>query len=185
MKKHTEKADYGYLQKNKILQLAISLVLMLIILAMFYTGYIKYHNTKNIFTVFSVVSVIPAAKFMVAYIVMAPYKSISKELYQRISKHEKVALLYDLLISSPERIIHIGIAAVRDNSVFMYVPDKKYKKTEVEKYVRSFLEKECKVAGVKMYTKFEDYENAITAMEKNEAGKYDKRIGDLMRVFSM
>lgn len=183
--KKIEKGDYGYLAKGKQLQLIIAFVLMVGVGIIFYTGYIKYHNTKNIFTVFAVVGVIPMARFLVTYIVMMPYKTLDHELYQEISAFQNVLLAYDLLISSSEKITDVKIAAIRDNSVYMYVPNKKYKGAEVEKYVRSFLEKECKITSVKMISGFDKYKEAVKRLDNNEAGKYDKRIRELMIVFSV
>lgn len=184
-KKKMNKGDYGYLQKSKIFQLTISLVLMIMVLVIFYTGYIKYGNTKNIFTVFAVISVIPAAKFMVTYIVMAPFKGVTIDEYEGLKSFLNTVLLYDLLISSTEKIINVKIAAIRDNSVYIYVPDKKYNKTDVEKYIRSFLEKECNVTTVKMISGYKEYKKAVALIDKNESGKYDKRIKELLLIYSM
>lgn len=184
-KKKIEKGDYGYLKKNKLIQLTITLVLIILVGIIFYTGVIKYDNTKNVFTVFACIMAIPAAKFGVAYIVMAPYKTGSEEIYSKIKEFENVEVVCDLLISSTEKIINIPFAAVRDNSVFCYIDNDKYDIVYVEKYIRSFLEKECKVAGVKSYKNKEQYLKAVALMDKNEAGKYDKRIKELLLVYSM
>lgn len=184
-KKKINKGDYGYLQKSKLFQLTVSLILMIMVLVIFYTGYIKYGNTKNIFTVFAVVSVIPAAKFIVTYIVMAPHKGITSDEFEGMKPFLNIVILFDLLISSAEKIIHVKIAAIRDNSVYLYVPDKKYDKAEVEKYIRSFLEKECKVTTVKMIGEYKEYKKTVAMLDKNEPGKYDKRIKELMTIYSM
>lgn len=184
-KKKINKGDYGYLQRSRLFQLTISLILMIMVLVIFYTGYIKYGNTKNIFTVFAVVSVIPAAKFIVTYIVMAPYKGLAPEEFEGMTPFSNPILLYDLLVSSTEKVIHIKITAIRDNSVYLYVPDKKYDKAEVEKYIRLILEKECKVTTVKMIRDYKEYKKAVSVMDKNEPGKYDKRIKELMTIYSM
>lgn len=184
-KKKIHKGDYGYLQKSKHFQLTISLILMIMVLVIFYTGYIKYGNTKNIFTVLAVVSVIPAARFLVTYIVMAPYKELAAEEFEGMTPFSNPILLYDLLVSSTEKVFHIKITAIRDNSVYLYVPDKKYDKTEVEKYIRLILEKECKVTTVKMVRSYQEYKKAVAMLDNNEPGKYDKRIRELMTVYSM
>lgn len=184
-KQKIKKGEYGYLQKNKLIQLTTSLILMLLVLIIFYTGYLRYGNTKNVFTVFAVVSVIPAAKFLVTYIVMAPYKGIITDEYEGMKLFHNAELLYDLLLSSPEKIINVKIAAIRDNSVYVYVPDKKYEKSEVEKYIRSFLETECKITAVKMCKNYNEFKKAVEMLNKNEAGKYDKRLKELLTIYSM
>lgn len=183
--KKLEKGDYGYLKKGKLIQLFLAFVLLIMVACIFYTGYIKYHNTKNIFTVFAAVSAIPMSKFLVGYIVMAPYEMLEEQLYNEIKGYENILFAYDLLVSSTEKIINVKIAAVRDNSIFMYVPDKKYKKDVVEKYVRSFLEKECRVTTVRMISNFKEYRKAIGVLDKNEKGKYDEKIRHIMITFSI
>lgn len=183
--KKKKKGDYGYLNKNKLIQLSITLFLMVLVVLIFYTGVIKYGNTKNVFTVFACLMAIPAAKFGVAYIVMMPYKTDKKEIYDKLIQYENVSLLCDLLISSTEKIYHIPFAAVKDNSVFCYVNNEKYNVLSMEKYIKSFLGKECKITSVKIYRKEEQFIKAVALMDKNETGKYDKRIGELMLIFSM
>lgn len=180
-----KKGDYGYLKKGKLTQLVLAFLLLVLVACIFYTGYLKYHNTKNIFTVMAAVSVIPMAKFLSCYIVAAPYTMLEEQMYHDIKEYENVFLLYDLLLSSTERIIHVSIAAIRDNSVYLYIPDPKYKKNEVEQYVRTFLERECKVTTVKMISSFHEYQKAVRALDKNESGKFDERIRQVMIAFSM
>ena len=55
----------------------------------------------------------------------------------------------------------------------------------IEKYVRSFLETECKVSAVKVFKDFIQFKKSVEILDKNEQGKYDKRIGELMTVYSM
>lgn len=185
MKNKIEKGSYGYINKNKIKQLTITLVLLAIVVVIFYTGIIKYHHTKSIFTVLAAVSAIPAAKYGVAYIVMFPYKTGDSKYYEELSIYKNVNLLSDLLISSPEKIYNIEFAAVRDNAVYCYAPIDKYDNIVIEKYIKSFLEKECKVSAVKVYKEFKQFKKSVEALDKNEQGKYDKRIGELMTVYSM
>lgn len=185
IKQPIEKGDYGYLKKNKLIQLIITLVLMLIVCIIFYTGYIKYGNTKNIFTVFAILSVIPMARFVVGYLMLAKHNSISVDEYNKIQKKINHNLLYDLIISSPERTYPVKVAIVKDNSVCLYIPNEKVKRLEAEKYVRSFLEKECKVSAVKVACKLEEFIKMASSLEKNESGRYDKRISELLLILSL
>lgn len=184
-KERIQKGDYGYLKKNKLIQLTVTLVLMSIVCIIFYTGYIKYGNTKNIFTVFAILSVLPMAKFVVGYLMLAKHNSILMDEYNKIQQNLNHKLLYDLIISSPERTYPVKVAIVQDNSVCLYIPDEKIKKIEAEKYVRSFFEKECKISLVKVADKLDDFIKISKSLEKNESGRYDKRISELLLIFSL
>lgn len=185
IKARIEKGDYGYLKKNKLIQLIVTLVLMSIVCIIFYTGYIKYGNTKNIFTVFAILSVLPMAKFVVGYLMIVKHSSISIDEYNKIQENIKHKLIYDLIISSPERTYPVKVVIVQDNSVCLYIPDEKVKKIEAEKYVRSFLEKECKVSAVKVACKLDEFIKIASSLEKNESGRYDKRISELLLIYSL
>lgn len=184
-KKGIHKGDRGYIDRHKMIQLLTALGLLVIVVIIYYTGIIKYHNTKNIFTVMAAVSAIPAAKFAVSYIVMIPYQSSSKEQYERLQKCVNAKILSDMLLSSPDKIIHVEFAGIRDNAVYCFISNQKYEKVDCEKYIRSFLETECKISAVRVFQEFDKFERAISALDKNEAGRYDKRIAELMLVYSM
>ena len=184
-KRKVEKGDYGYFEKNKRTQLMISFVLLFFVAVVFYTGYVRYGNTKNIFTIMAVVSVIPMAKFLVSYIVLAPHKGLEKEIYRKVKEIDGFNLAYDLMISSSEKIYEVKITAIRDNAVYLYVPGHNYDKNDVEKYVRGFLEKECKVSAVKMISDIGQYQTEIKKASKHEQGKYDERIRELMLIYPM
>lgn len=179
-----QKGDYGYLFRGRLKELLITLVLMLMVGIIFYTGYLKYHNTKNIFTVFAIVSVIPMARFLVTYIVMVPYKILDKEIYHDISKVESVILVYDALLSSKEKITHLKIVAIRDNSAFVFLPEK-YDVHKTEKYLKTVLSTEAKVSTVRCFHKYEEFKRMTVNLSKNESGKYDQKIKEVLLTYSM
>ena len=179
------KGEYGYFEKNKRTQLLISFVLLFFVAVVFYTGYIRYGSTKNIFTVMAVVSVIPMAKFLVAYIVLAPHRGVDEELYRQVSNIEGLPFVYDLMLTSQEKIYEVRIAAIRDNSVYLLIEKDRCDGKAAEKYVRSFLEKECKIAAVKAISDLPSYRTEVTKAAARQAGTYDKRIRELLLVYSL
>lgn len=185
MKNKLQKGDYGYLNKAKLRELIISFVLILMVLIIFYTGYIKYKNTKNIFTVFAAVSVIPTARFLVSYIVMAPHKVIDRKSYEYLNQCKDITLLYDLLVSSKEKILHLEVVAVKDNSIYVYTKNHKKTKAEIEKFIRLMFEKQCRLSAVKSFDNLESYRNAVNSLSGNESGRYDDRIKELLLIYSM
>ena len=179
------KGEYGYLKKQKMIQLSISFLLLLMVAVIFYTGYIKYHHTKNIFTVMAAVSVIPMARFFFFFLVLSPCRSIPEDQYQSLQLYENVIFAYDLVISSEERVIPVKIAAIRDHVVLLFVDHPKIRKDVVEKYIKSILASECRVTTVKMMSGFSEFEKAVRMINKNEAGRFDNRIRELLILFSV
>ena len=193
MKNKLQKGDYGYLNKAKLRELIISFVLILMVLIIFYTSleyllflnHKYYKNTKNIFTVFAAVSVIPTARFLVSYIVMAPHKVIDRKSYEYLNQCKDITLLYDLLVSSKEKIMHLEVVAVKDNSIYVYTKNHKKTKAEIEKFIRLMFEKQCRLSAVKSFDNLESYRNAVNSLSGNESGRYDDRIKELLLIYSM
>lgn len=181
-----EKGHNGYINSHKVKQLLYTFISLLGIAIIFYTGIIRYNNTKNIFTVIAAVAAIPTAKIAVSYIILIPYKSIARDMMLELSKGiSKEDLLFELLISSPEKIINIEAAFIRDNSVYCLMISKKVEAKFVEKYIREFLESEAKVTSVKIFDNQEAFAKSIRNLEHNEKGKFDETIKKLLLIYSL
>ena len=71
----TEKGQPGYVKARKQKYLLGAVVEFAIVIAIFVTGYIQTGSRLNLLTVVAVVGCLPAAKMLVEFITMAPYKS--------------------------------------------------------------------------------------------------------------
>ena len=74
----TEKGQPGYVKARKQKYLLGAVVEFAIVIAIFITGYIQTRSRLNLLTVVAVVGCLPAAKMLVEFITMAPYKSIEE-----------------------------------------------------------------------------------------------------------
>ena len=74
----TEKGQPGYVKARKQKYLLGAVVEFAIVIAIFVTGYIQTGSRLNLLTVVAVVGCLPAAKMLVEFITMAPYKSIEE-----------------------------------------------------------------------------------------------------------
>lgn len=186
MKKVKKKGEFGYIDQTKILRLLATLVLFLIVAIILYTGYFKYHNTKNVFTVMAIVSVIPTAKIAVSYLVVMKYRSCDLALYEAVCKKAPDSLIVsDLLISSTEKVFQVHAAVVRDNSVYLYGTDYADTIKEKEAYIRQFLETEAKVTTVKLFCNQDTFLKQIALLNANSAGKFDETIKKLLCIYSL
>lgn len=184
--KKIQKGDYGYINQHKIIQLCITFVSLLMVLLIFYTGILQYHNTKNIFTVIAAVSVIPAAKFAVSYLVLIKHHSCDRELYENTrSAAGDSIVLADLVISSTEKTYPVPVAVIRDNSLFLYSTIDTSNLSKTEKYIRQIIETESKVTTVRIFTEEEKFINATKSLSKNAPGKFDEKIKHVLLIYSM
>ena len=82
----TEKGQPGYVKARKQKYLLGAVVEFAIVIAIFVTGYIQTGSRLNLLTVVAVVGCLPAAKMLVEFITMAPYKSIEEAKYQELEE---------------------------------------------------------------------------------------------------
>ncbi len=113
-----KKCEPGYITWQKKwngLWLGIFILIGVII---FLTGYLLTHTRANIFTVLAVLMVLPAAKRVVALVVMLPRKEVGKERYQRVKEAAGDAvLLTDYVFTSTEKIMNLDFVVVKNGNV--------------------------------------------------------------------
>lgn len=185
-KQKFEKGDCGYINQHKVTQLFITFISLIMVAVIFYTGVIRYHNTKSIFTVIAAVAAIPTAKVAVSYLVMAKYKSCDRQLFEKsVHTAPDSLILADLLISSTEKILPVQIAVIRDNSVYLLSDLEKDTVKKSETYIRTFLETEARVTNVKIFNQQEAFFKGIALLNGNTSGKFDETIKKLLLIYSL
>lgn len=183
MKQKTAKGEYGYLDERKIRQLLSTLFFMLIVAVMFFTGYIRYHHTKSIFTVLAVVSVLPAAKQAVIYIVLFPFRSPNRERYLQIKEIADtcgIRLISDLVLTAQEAVSGVDFICIKEGHLLCYLSDRNTKTDYVEKYIRDIVSPKYHVNAVKSFRDFDKYKKAVKALKDGEAGRYDRETAALI-----
>lgn len=141
MKKVT-KGKAGYLAEKKKrlgLQALVEFAIVAIILII---GYVVTKTRLNFFTVVAIVGCLPAARVLVEFIAMFPYKSIEDKVSREID--EKGALLtraYDMVITDGEHIMPVSAIAVSNHKVFGYAPNPKTDPEKVATYIKQLLAK--------------------------------------------
>jgi len=118
------KGDRGYIEAKKKRSIIFTLLMALFGVIVFLVGYfLNDMSNKNIFTVIAVLFALPGAKFLVGFIVVFPYHSVSKERYDKVSRHvgEGMQLYTDLVITSTEKVMELDFAAIGNNQVICLV----------------------------------------------------------------
>lgn len=134
------KGSYGYLKAYKTSKLGFSVLFAAMISSVVITTLIMFGDTMRVAIVFAILLALPFGKFLVAYIMSAKFKSLSKESYEEISGKLNVndgKLLYDVMISQYEGVKFFHIICVKNNQVIAYVEDKKFadNKRDYEKWL--------------------------------------------------
>lgn len=138
------KGEYGYIKKRKTIQIVYTIISFAIALSIFFVSYfVSGKNRNNVGTVLAIVMTLPACKSLVEVILIFPYKTIKKEIYDSIrNSNIDAVMLYDLVLTSNEKPMCVDAAAIGDNKVVMLVTDekqdKKYIKTYFSKVMKSY-----------------------------------------------
>lgn len=138
MNEKRKKGEFGYIDMRKKRAFLGVILMMIIGVSIFILGLLlNKMSNRNIFTVIAVLFVLPGAKYLVRLIVLWPYRSVSRQKYDKV--REKLvpgAVLYtDLVITSPEKIMHLDFAVVGNGQVLALLGNGKQELSYVRKYV--------------------------------------------------
>lgn len=189
----TEKGHPGYIHSRKMKYLLWAVVEFAIVIALVVIGIIQTGSRMNLLTVVAIVGCLPAAKMLVEYITMAPYHSIAPEKGKEIE--EKAPLLtkaYDLVITSPEKVMQIDAVVISGHTICGYTSNEKTDEAKTAQYIKEVLHNhKYEKVTVKV---FHDYVaflsraegmNSIAAIEQPENRRRERRIRRLLLSTSM
>lgn len=143
MKLEIEKGSFGYIRKKKRRQILLVFLMLFIAAVMFITGlFLHKFDKSNLCTMLAILMVLPMAKFFVIYVVLFPYKSVSRERYDAVS--EKVAedaiLMTDMVITSSDISMNLDFIIITDNRILGLTGKKKQDIKYIEDYLKKTLE---------------------------------------------
>lgn len=187
-----EKGEYGYLAQFKKMRLILTLLLFAAMACIIGFGYFRYHSMKTIFTVVGLLFSLPIAKVLSGLLVVLPLKPIpeeeKREMEQKMNHIPKEQILWDLALSSEEKVRHFPCVVYSDKTVIALYRDNK-KASDVEeakKYFRNLLKNNCHKTGFLLLTKEDKFLEKIAATNfESEDEKEIKRIKETILVYEM
>lgn len=164
-----EKGTYGYYKSYKKKKGLIALILLLLIVAYVGGCLLFFKTTKTVYIVPGVILALPFAKFAVAYILGAKYKSITLEEYEKVNSAlgaiNGINILYDITVSAMEVITGAPLLVIYDGNIYYIVSsgtkekDKDIQKSALNMVIESAgYEGECKV------TRYNNVDSLIEAV---------------------
>lgn len=108
------KCEPGYIDKQKVFQGAMLFLFVAIGFALFLIGFIVTKTRANVFTVLGILMVLPAAKRVIALVVMLPRHSVKQERVDRMraALNEEAVLLTDYVFTSQDKIMNLDFVVV-------------------------------------------------------------------------
>lgn len=167
-----EKGYFGYINHYKKKQGIIGFLSLIMVFVIYFTGIIIYHSNKTIFTVMAAVSVLPAAKYLIMFFIVIPYKTSNKEIFEKLipncknkgwlsvdpdnlssnSKPEsKATMISDLIFTYEDHITNVEYIIINRGHVFAYSGNKKTDKEFAREYIKKILDNSCNYKSYKFY----------------------------------
>jgi len=204
--KKPEKGHFGYINHYKKIKGIIGFLSLAMVFVIYFTGIIIYHSNKTIFTVMAAVATLPAAKFLIAYIIAFPYKSAEKSIYDSLIsgcknsgwlaidsdepscesnaeyiKDDKAVLLADMIFTYDKYIMYVDYIIINRGHVFAYSSHKKTDKKYAEGYIKKILDNFCNYKSYKFYTEESLFiKDALNDIETNRNTEAKVLINDLV-----
>ncbi len=113
------KCEFGYIRSQKKFQALMLLLYIAIGAGLFLTGFLITGTRANLFTVLGILMALPAAKRVIALVVMVPRQSVEKERYDKMKSvlSGDSALLTDYVFTSTEKIMNLDFVVIYRKNV--------------------------------------------------------------------
>jgi len=184
------KGEYGYLSRKKKDALAHTFLMVAVGLAVFVLGLLlNKMEVRNIFTVLAFLAVLPAAKAFVNVIVLFPYHPMNEEKKNRLDTLAKKqdTILYDVVFTSSEHIMHLDCIYVTGHQVIGYTERSKDKVKVIEEYLKK--EIDIRQLSYKVFIATEEKQLAdrmkLRGEEKEIDSKTQEEVVELLKLFTI
>lgn len=142
--KRIERCEYGRIRGEKRRNLTGVLCMIAIGVAIFILGlFLNKFDKRNIFTVVAVLFVLPMARYLSTLLVMLPYKTPEKALYEKVKEAiPKGSILFsDYLFTSSERAMGMSFFVLTGHELVGLAASDKEKTDKITGYLSAELKK--------------------------------------------
>ena len=139
-----KKCEYGYIKREKKKKILITLLYAVIGVAIFLTGYYLNDQSKsNVFTVVSILLVLPAAKYVVGFIVLVPFHTVAKEDYEKLTEPfaEEDVVFSDYVFTSAEKVMGLSCLVLSTGNAIGLAANGKQDISYINKYLKDGIRK--------------------------------------------
>ena len=141
------KCEPGYIDRQKVFQGVMLLLFVAVGFALFLIGFIVTKTRANVFTVLGILMVLPAAKRVIALVVMLPRHSVKKERVERMEAAlgGEAVLLTDYVFTSSDKIMSLDFVIIHNRRVIGICPENNGQPGERQEkgrdYMKDYLQK--------------------------------------------
>ena len=141
---------------------------VLIGVGLFLIGLAVHKTRANLFTVLGILMVLPAAKRVIALVLMVPRKSVEKERFEKVqgALPESAALL--TVFTSTEKVMSLDFVIVMNKNVYGIKDGKKTDDAYVEKYLSETISAAARGYRVQLFENEEAFLKMLKRSERKE-----------------
>ncbi len=115
------KGSFGYIAREKKKRFLIAALMLAIPLIIFFSAKAYIGTTRNVFSVVAILGVLPAAKFIVNFIMMMMQKSAPEDIIDLTEKHVgTLPHAYELIVTAYEGSMPLDAVTVCGNQVIAF-----------------------------------------------------------------
>ena len=190
--KKVKKGQAGYLAFKMKAQILRTIIYFVLCILIFGLGYWQTGSKENLLTVVAVVGILPSSKALVDVIVRIPYRTIKPEIAEEIAqKSNYLTVIYDLIITSSEKIMPVACIVISGNKIFGYTDNKKVDVNLVASNIKKMLASHDYDVSVKILNEYKPFLsrveglNNIQEVERSNTKQDDKIMALLIQQISL
>lgn len=167
--KRTERCEYGRINAEKRKNIIGALSMVAIGVAIFVLGlFLNKFEKSNIFTVIAVLFVLPMARYLTTVIVLLPYKTPDKTLYDQVKGviPQGSVLFSDYVFTSGERAMGMSFFVLTGNELIGLAMSQKEKTEKMTEYLSTELKRRAIPGKVTVHKETEKFLNALKKIDK-------------------
>lgn len=133
----------------------------------FTLGYVQTKTRSNLLTVVAILGCLPAAKALVGVITRFPYASVDQKLVHEVdTKAPHTTRVYDLVLTTREKIMPVECVVISNGTVFGYTDSKKVDLNVLSKHIRDMMtQNRLSYSTVKFYQDYKVFLSRIEGLE--------------------
>ncbi len=190
--KKVKKGQAGYLIFKMKAQILRTIIYFALCILIFGLGYWQTGSKENLLTVVAVVGILPSSKALVDVIVRIPYRTIKPEIAEEIAqKSNYLMVIYDLIITSSEKIMPVACIVISGNKIFGYTDNKKVDVNLVASNIKKMLASHDYDVSVKILNEYKPFLsrveglNNIQEVERSNTKQDEKIMALLIQQISL
>lgn len=147
------KGQFEYIKKKKIQRMLVCLLWAVLIAGILIAGFLITKTRESIFTVAAILTVLPAAKFVVSFVMLLPYRSQSKESYDKVCRAAGEAIVCtDVILSTEKKLLPTAFVVIRDGNVCGFSSHPKYDAVYAQEYLAAMYKRNGVKPNIKIFT---------------------------------